>query len=91
MTPGSGQGGPGLEGVSLVAAAYVLQECGIILHQVDGLLVLGMPIGFTDLQGPQVKGLGLSMPALGVAQDTEVVQSLSQVQVSRPQQFPLDF
>jgi hypothetical protein len=31
------------------------------------------------------------MPALGVAQDTEVVQSLSQVQVSRPQQFPLDF
>ena len=91
MTPGSGQRGPGLDGVSLVVAAYVPQECGIILHQVDGLLVLGMPIGFIDLQGPQVKGLGLGVPALGMAQDAEIVQSLSQVHVFRPQQFYLDF
>ena len=91
MTPGSGQRGPCLDSVSLVAAAYVLQECGIILHQVDGLLIQGKPIGFTDLQGPPVKGLGLGMPALGMAQDAEVVQSLSQVQVFRPHQFFLDF
>ena len=28
MTPGSGHRGPGLDGGSLVAVAYVLPECG---------------------------------------------------------------
>ena len=91
MTPGSGHRGPGLDGVSLLVTAYLLQEGGIVLPQVDGILVLGIPMGFTDLQGPQVKGLGLGLPALGMAQDAEVVQSLRQVQVFRPQQFFLDF
>ena len=69
MTPGSGHRGPGLDGVSLEVAAYLLQECGIILHQVDGILIQGIPMGFTDFQGPQVIGLGLGLAALGMSQD----------------------
>ncbi len=91
LTPGSGHRGLGLDGVSLVVAAYRLQEGGIVLSQVDGILILGLLLGFTDLQRPQVKGLSLSLPALGMAQDAEVVQSLRQVQVFRSQQFSLDF
>ena len=87
MIPGSGHRGLGLDGVSLVVAAYLLQEGGIVLSQIDGILVLGIPLGVTDLQRPQVKGLGLSLPALGMAQDAEVVQSLRQVQVFRPSNF----
>ena len=91
ITLGSAHRDPGLDRVSLVVAAHLLQEGGIVLFQVDGILVLGMPLGLTDFQGPQVKGLGLSLPALGMAQDAQVVQSLRQVQVFRPQQFFLDF
>ena len=91
LDPGFGHRGLGLDGVRLVVATFLLQEGGIVLSQVDGILALGIPLGVTDLQGPQVKGLGLSLPALGMTQDSKVVQSLRQVQVFRSQQFFLDF
>ena len=70
MTPGSGHRGPGLDGVRLEVATYLVQECGIILHQIDGILVQGIPVGFKDFQGPQVIGLSLALAALGMSQDT---------------------
>ena len=91
MTRGSGYRGPGLDRVSLAEAAYILEECRIIFHQVDVILARLKPVDLANLHGPQVKSLGLIMPSLGMAQDAEVVQSLCQVRVFRPQQFFLYF
>ena len=52
LDPGSGHGGLGLEGFCLLVTADLLQEGAIVLSQVDSILVLGIPLGINDLQGP---------------------------------------
>ena len=44
MTPGSGHRGPGFDLISLGEAAYILEKCGKILYQVEGILALGSPL-----------------------------------------------